>query len=184
MFFYLRSCFLVILSLGSFLLTYGSEADSEDQSKLFSSSGEGINFSRGGNIRLPLFSSVDGFVTFMLSARDIEPAERKAGVFSLPRHGYATESILLDFRSGALDQSDWSQILKICQQLRHMDIAGSIVVNLPDGPVLQANAIDIADDMLFFRVSGDNPNPLWRMAYDAETKRIIYSKLQPKPTAQ
>lgn len=57
-----------------------------------------LEFSQVGQSKVPVFSSVDGYVCFFLTADVIRPAKRKVAVFSVPKHGLAVSSLGLDFR--------------------------------------------------------------------------------------
>ena len=92
-----------------------------------------LEFSRVGKSKVPVFSSVDGYVCFFLTADVIRPAKRKMGVFSVPKHGLAVGSLGLDFRQAAVTGQDWSKIISLVEPLQQMELIGAIRLRLPGG---------------------------------------------------
>ncbi len=78
--------------------------------------------------RIPLFSSIDGYVSFLLSADIIKPAKRKLGIFTIPKHGLVVENLSLDFRDVKITGQDWLKVLEMLEPLKAMSMLGHILV--------------------------------------------------------
>jgi hypothetical protein len=90
--------------------------------------------SQVGKSKVPVFSSVDGYVCFFLTADVIRPAKRKIGIFSVPKHGLAIDTMSLDFRRTSVTPEDWLKILGLIEPLEQMELISQLKVHLPDVP--------------------------------------------------
>ena len=84
--------------------------------------------------KVPVYSSVDGYVCFFLTADVIRPAKRKIGIFSVPKHGLAIETMSMDFRRSSATADDWLKILRLIEPHQEMELIGQLKVHLPDVP--------------------------------------------------
>ncbi len=81
--------------------------------------------------RVPLFSSIDGYVSFFLSADLIKPARRKVGIFTVPKHGLVVENLSMDFRDVKITAQDWLKVLEMVEPLKAMDMVGHVRMLYP-----------------------------------------------------
>ena len=73
------------LGLVGLLLVSTTPASLIAQSQSPSVSGAALDFSRVGQSKMPVFSSLDGYVCFFLAIDKVTPAKRKVGIFNLPK---------------------------------------------------------------------------------------------------
>lgn len=126
----MRFLSVVVLGVGLSAYTLNAQPSAERSNPLLGDSA--LKLSQVGQSRVPVFSSVDGYVCFFLNAEVIRPAKRKVGVFSVPKHGLAVAEMSLDVRHVSATGEDWQQILELVAPLRQMDLTGELRVLLPD----------------------------------------------------
>jgi hypothetical protein len=135
-----------------------------------------------GQSRVPVFSSVDGYVCFFLTAELIRPAKRKVGVFSVPKHGLALENMSLDVRQSKASPQDWLQILSLVESLQQVDLTGQLRVLLPEGALKEFTTISmpiVFKQEIYVPLSED-PRQVLILGHTAG-KNEIYWKLKSKP---
>ena len=114
--------------------------------------------------RVPLFSSIDGYVSFLLSADIIKPAKRKVGLFTIPKHGLAVENLSLDFRDVKITGQDWLKILVLVEPLKSMRMLGHVRMFYPgENEVLGESAPLVYKNQIYFSI------------YEKKTLRVDYS---------
>lgn len=172
----ISSCIVFLLSLS--ILT--AEIVSKPSVSLLGNSA--LQLSRVGQSRVPVFSSVDGYVCFFLNAEMVRPAKRKVGVFSVPKHGLAVKDMSLDVRQSKASPQDWLKILSLVEPLHKMDLDGQLRVRLPEGEpqeFITASMPVVFKQAIYLPLSED-PGRVLVLAHTAE-KNEIYWKLKSKP---
>ena len=114
--------------------------------------------------RIPLFSSIDGYVSFLLSADIIKPAKRKLGIFTIPKHGLVVENLSLDFRDVKITGQDWLKLIQMVEPLKAMSMIGHVRVIYPgENEVLGKTAPLVYKNQIYFSI------------YEKKTLRVDYS---------
>jgi hypothetical protein len=173
----LTSCCVVFLL---FMLILSAESVPKQSASLLGNSA--LQLSRVGQSRVPVFSSVDGYVCFFLTAELIRPAKRKVGVFSVPKHGLALENMSLDVRQSKASPQDWLQILSLVESLQQVDLTGQLRVLLPEGALKEFTTISmpiVFKQEIYVPLSED-PRQVLILGHTAG-KNEIYWKLKSKP---
>ena len=125
--------------------------------------------------RVPLFSSIDGYVSFLLSADIIKPAKRQVGLFTIPKHGLAVENLSLDFRDVKITGQDWLKILELVEPLKTMRMLGHVRMFYPgENEVLGKSAPLVYKNQIYF--SMDEKKTL-RVAYSAKSQQVNFQIL-------
>ena len=138
-----------------------------------------IEFSQVGQSKVPVFSSIDGYVCFFLTADVIRPAKRKVAVFSIPKYGLAVSSLGLDFRHLEASAKDWSKILSMVEPLQKMDLVGAVRLKLPEragdkSAELISPSMPIVHDGKIHLALADPPNTRCVLAHDAADNQISW----------
>ena len=135
-----------------------------------------LQLTRVGHSKIPVFSSIDGYVCFFLTAEVIRPATRKIGVFSVPKHGLSVKNMCLDLRQPQASRQDWLKILDLVEPLRQMDLKGQLRVELPavGSPEFIAASMPVVfEDEIYVQLS-ETPRRVLILAHSAETDEIYW----------
>jgi hypothetical protein len=125
--------------------------------------------------RVPLFSSIDGYVSFLLSADIIKPAKRKVGLFTIPRHGLAVENLSLDFRDVKITAQDWLKVLEMVEPLKAMDMVGHVRMFYPgENEVLSTSAPLVFKNQIYLSL---NEGKILCAAYSAKNQQVNFQIL-------
>ena len=135
-----------------------------------------LQLTRVGHSKIPVFSSVDGYVCFFLTAEVIRPATRKIGVFTVPKHGLAVKNMSLDLRQAKASRGDWLKILELVEPLQQMDLTGQLRVNLPEGTpqaFIAASMPVVFEDEIYVQLP-ETPRRVLVLAHSADTDDIYW----------
>lgn len=144
-----------------------------------------FSFGHASQMRIPVFSSVNGYVCFFLRAEALSPSKKRVGVFSIPRHGLLVENLVLDFRSTELSVSDWRDILDLIEPLGAMELSGALDLVLPDVAATSTNLCStvmpwVADGQVFVTINQDGVTQELALSYDSENKITVWKFNQKK----
>jgi hypothetical protein len=104
--------------------------------------------------RIPLFSSIDGYVSFFLSADIIKPARRKVGIFTVPKYGLVVENLSMDFRDVRITDQDWRKVLEMIEPLKAMETVGHVRMLYPgENEVLTRSAPLVFKNQIFLSLN-------------------------------
>tara|TARA_B110001450_G_scaffold207531_1_gene197984 strand:- start:2126 stop:2713 length:588 start_codon:yes stop_codon:yes gene_type:complete len=125
--------------------------------------------------RVPLFSSIDGYVSFLLSADIIKPAKRKVGVFTIPKHGLVVENLSLDFRDVKITAQDWLKVIEMVEPLKAMSMLGDVRVIYPgENEVRATSAPLVYKNQIYFSLHEKNS---LRLTYSAKSQQVNFQIL-------
>ena len=122
--------------------------------------------------RVPLFSSIDGYVSFFLSADVIKPARRKVGIFTVPKHGLVVENLSMDFRDVKITVQDWLKVLEMVEPLKAMDVVGHVRMLYPgENEVLSTSAPLVFKNQIYLSL---NEGKTLCAAYSAKNQQVNF----------
>ena len=125
--------------------------------------------------RVPLFSSIDGYVSFFLSADVIKPARRKVGIFTVPKHGLAVENLSMVFRDVKITVQDWLKVLEMVEPLKAMDVVGHVRMLYPgENEVLSTSAPLVFKNQIYLSL---NEGKTLCAAYSAKNQQVNFQIL-------
>jgi len=125
--------------------------------------------------RVPLFSSIDGYVSFFLSADIIKPARRKVGIFTIPKHGLVVENLSMDFRDVKITAQDWLKVLELVEPLKAMDMVGHVRMFYPgENEVLTTSAPLVFKNQIYLSL---NEGKTLCAAYSAKNQQVNFQIL-------
>ena len=125
--------------------------------------------------RVPLFSSIDGYVSFFLSADVIKPARRKVGIFTVPKHGLVVENLSMDFRDVKITVQDWLKVLEMVEPLKAMDVVGHVRMLYPgENEVLSTSVPLVFKNQIYLSL---NEGKTLCVAYSAKSQQVNFQIL-------
>ena len=125
--------------------------------------------------KIPLFSSIDGYVSFFLSADVIKPARRKVGIFTVPKHGLVVENLSMDFRDVKITVQDWLKVLEMVEPLKAMDVVGHVRMLYPgENEVLSTSVPLVFKNQIYLSL---NEGKTLCVAYSAKSQQVNFQIL-------
>lgn len=156
------SCIILLLSWLSISPNLLAENRSNREQGLFGKST--LTLGQVTQSKVPLFSSIDGYVSFVLSADVIKPAKRKISIFTIPKHGLAVENLSLDFRDVNITGQDWLRLIEMVEPLKAMSVLGHVRVLYPSGNEVLGKSAPLV-----------YKNQIYCSLYEKKTLRVAYS---------
>lgn len=137
--------------------------------------GSSLTLGQISKSRIPLFSSIDGYVSFFLSADIIKPARRKVGILSVPKYGLVVENLSMDFRDVRITGQDWLKVLEMVEPLKAMDMVGHVQMLYPgENEVLTTSAPLVFKNQIFLSL---NEGRTLCVAYSPKSQQVNFQIL-------